>query len=204
MGIIPKAAPNSPPVVNEKLVFGGQICTAPLPPAFMRGVPEGRGEYRTWMQKSFNLEAICPDFWLKRHPGWVGSSPPSVRTGVLRIMVRLPPAIVYYRFAARSTTPRKRGKQGLRPVSLPNTNLRFRTDVCRASFRAAAGADGISLRTETHWPRALPAKHQFVRQNWCGPDLGPRAAGGDGMRRTVTHCHARKKAADCSAAFLRG
>ena len=110
---------------GDKLEFGGQICTAPLPPAFMRGVPEGRGEYRTWMQKSFNLEAICPDFWLKRHPGWVGSSPPSVRTGVLRIMVRLPPAIVYYRFAARSTTPRKRGKQGLRPVSLSNTNLSF-------------------------------------------------------------------------------
>ena len=88
----------------DKLEFDGQICTAPLPPAFMRGVPEGRGEYRTWMQKSSNLEAICPDFWLKRHPGWVGSSTPSVRTGVLRIMVRLPPAIVYYRVAARSTT----------------------------------------------------------------------------------------------------
>ena len=73
---------------HDKLVFGGQICTAPLPPAFMRGVPEGRGEYRTWMQTSFNLEAICPDFWLKRHPGWVGSSPPSVRTGVLPSQAR--------------------------------------------------------------------------------------------------------------------
>ena len=58
---------------------------------------------------------------------------------------------------------------------------------------SGAGADGIAKRTETHWPRALPAKHQFVRQNWYGPDLGPRAVGGDGMRRTVTHCHARKK-----------
>ena len=27
---------------------------------------------------------------------------------------------------------------------------------------SGAGADGISLRTETHWQRALPAKHQFV------------------------------------------
>ena len=46
----------------------------------------------------------------------------------------------------------------------PNTNLSFRTDVCRASFRGLAGADGISLRTETHWPRALPAKHQLIKQ----------------------------------------
>ena len=38
-------------------------------------------------------------------------------------MVRLPLAIVYYRFAARSVTPRKRGEQELRPVSLSNTNL---------------------------------------------------------------------------------
>ena len=120
-----------------------------------RGVPHPDAE-------KFLFEAVCPDFGLKQLPGWVGSSPPSVRTGVLRIMVRLPPAIVYYRFAARSTTPRKRGEQGLRPVSPPNTNLSDRTDVCRASFRAAAGADGTSLRTETHWPRALPAKHQFA------------------------------------------
>ena len=123
--------------------FGGQICTAPLPPAFIRGVPEGRGEYRTWMQKSFNLEAICPDFWLKRHPGWVGSPPPSVRTGVLRIMVRLPSATVYYRFAARSTTelwsdcPRQSfmidslrgapppGEAKGAPAPVPNTNLLF-------------------------------------------------------------------------------
>ena len=81
-----------------------------------RGVPHPDAE-------KFLFEAVCPDFGLKQLPGWVGSSPPSVRTGVLRIMVRLPPAIVYYRFAARSTTPRKRGKQGLRPVSLPNSNL---------------------------------------------------------------------------------
>ena len=44
-----------------------------------------------------------------------------------------------------------------------NSNLSDRTDVCLTSFRAAAGADGICLRTETHWPRALPAKHQFVK-----------------------------------------
>ena len=81
-----------------------------------RGVPHPDAE-------KFLFEAVCPDFGLKQLPGWVGSSPPSVRTGVLRIMVRLPPAIVYYRFAARSTTPRKRGKQGLRPVSLPNTGF---------------------------------------------------------------------------------
>ena len=81
-----------------------------------RGVPHPDAE-------KFLFEAVCPDFGLKQLPGWVGSSPPSVRTGVLRIMVRLPPAIVYYRFAARSTTPRKRGEQGLRPVSLSNTNL---------------------------------------------------------------------------------
>ena len=43
-----------------------------------------------------------------------------------------------------------------------NWNLSDRTDVCLTSFRAAAGADGIANRTETHWPRALPAKHQFV------------------------------------------
>ena len=62
-----------------------------------RGVPHPDAE-------KFLFEAVCPDFGLKQLPGWVGSSPPSVRTGVLRIMVRLPPAIVYYRFAARSTT----------------------------------------------------------------------------------------------------
>ena len=65
-----------------------------------RGVPHPDAE-------KFLFEAVCPDFGLKQLPGWVGSSPPSVRTGVLRIMVRLPPAIVYYRFAARSTTPHK-------------------------------------------------------------------------------------------------
>ena len=43
-----------------------------------------------------------------------------------------------------------------------NSNLSDRTDVCLTSFRAAAGADGIAKRTETHWQRALPAKHQFV------------------------------------------
>ena len=59
MGIILKAAPISPPVVNEKMVFGGQICTAPLPPAFMRGVPEGRGEYRTQMRKSIYLRRFA-------------------------------------------------------------------------------------------------------------------------------------------------
>ena len=62
-----------------------------------RGVPHPDAE-------KFLFEAVCPDFGLKQLPGWVCSSPPSVRTGVLRIMVRLPPAIVYYRFAARSTT----------------------------------------------------------------------------------------------------
>ena len=44
-----------------------------------------------------------------------------------------------------------------------NTNLSDRTDVCLTPFRGLAGADGISLRTETHWPRALPAKHQFIK-----------------------------------------
>ena len=43
----------------DKLVFGGQIFTAPLPPAFMRGVPEGRGEYRTRMRKSFYLRRFA-------------------------------------------------------------------------------------------------------------------------------------------------
>ena len=43
-----------------------------------------------------------------------------------------------------------------------NSNLSDRTDVCLTSFRAATGADGISLRTETHWQRALPVKFQFV------------------------------------------
>ena len=45
--------------MGEKLVFGGQICTAPLPPTFMRGVPEGRGEYRTRMRKSFYLRRFA-------------------------------------------------------------------------------------------------------------------------------------------------
>ena len=27
---------------------------------------------------------------------------------------------------------------------------------------SGAGADGIAKRTETHWQRALPAKHQFI------------------------------------------
>ena len=40
---------------DDKLEFVGQIFTAPLPPAFMREVPEGRGEYRTRMRKSFYL-----------------------------------------------------------------------------------------------------------------------------------------------------
>ena len=43
-----------------------------------------------------------------------------------------------------------------------NISLSYRTDTCPALFRAAAGADGTSPRTETHWPRALPAKFQFV------------------------------------------
>ena len=43
----------------DKLEFGGQIFTAPLPPAFMRGVPEGRGEYRTRMRKSFYLRRFA-------------------------------------------------------------------------------------------------------------------------------------------------
>ena len=120
-----------------------------------RGVPHPDAE-------KFLFEAVCPDFGLKQLPGWVCSSPPSVRTGVLRIIVRLPLAIVYYRFAARSTTPRKRGEQGLRPVSLSNTNLSFRTDVCLTSFRGAISADRITDRTETHWLRALPAKFQFA------------------------------------------
>ena len=44
---------------NDKLEFVGQIFTAPLPPAFMRGVPEGRGEYRTRMRKSFYLRRFA-------------------------------------------------------------------------------------------------------------------------------------------------
>ena len=44
---------------NNKLEFVGQIFTAPLPPAFMRGVPEGRGEYRTRMRKSFYLRRFA-------------------------------------------------------------------------------------------------------------------------------------------------
>ena len=56
-----------------------------------------------------------------------------------------------------------------------NTNLSFRTDVCRASFRAATGADGTAKRTETHWQRALPAKHQFVLQSGDGSILRRRA-----------------------------
>ena len=43
----------------DKLEFFGQIFTAPLPPAFMRGVPEGRGEYRTRMRKSFYLRRFA-------------------------------------------------------------------------------------------------------------------------------------------------
>ena len=43
----------------DKLEFDGQMCTAPLPPAFMRGVPEGRGEYRTRMRKSFYLRRFA-------------------------------------------------------------------------------------------------------------------------------------------------
>ena len=43
-----------------------------------------------------------------------------------------------------------------------NWNLSDRTDVCLTSFRAAAGADRIADRTVTHWPRALPAKFQFI------------------------------------------
>ena len=41
-----------------------------------RGVPHPDAE-------KFLFEAVCPDFGLKQLPGWVGSSPPSVRTGVL-------------------------------------------------------------------------------------------------------------------------
>ena len=60
-----------------------------------------------------------------------------------------------------------------------NWNLSDRTDVCLTSFRAAAGADGIDKRTETHWPRALPVKHQFVTllhyaDRWSGCLCGKR------------------------------
>ena len=44
---------------SDKFQFVGQIFTAPLPPAFMRGVPEGRGEYRTRMRKSFYLRRFA-------------------------------------------------------------------------------------------------------------------------------------------------
>ena len=43
-----------------------------------------------------------------------------------------------------------------------NWNLSFRTENCPVPFRAAAGADRIADRTVTHWPRALPAKFQFI------------------------------------------
>ena len=46
-------------ILPDKLEFVGQIFTAPLPPAFMRGVPEGRGEYRTRMRKSFYLRRFA-------------------------------------------------------------------------------------------------------------------------------------------------
>ena len=46
-------------VLNDKFEFVAQIFTAPLPPAFMRGVPEGRGEYRTRMRKSFYLRRFA-------------------------------------------------------------------------------------------------------------------------------------------------
>ena len=101
-----------------------------------RGVPHPDAE-------KFLFEAVFPDFGLKQLPGWVGSSHPSVRTGVLRIMVRLPLAIVYDRFAARSTTelwsdcPRQSfmidslrgapppGEAKGAPAPVPNTNLSF-------------------------------------------------------------------------------
>ena len=56
-----------------------------------------------------------------------------------------------------------------------NTNLSYRTDTCSAPFRAAISADGIAKRTETHWQRALPAKHQFVLQSGDGSVLRRRA-----------------------------
>ena len=134
--------------------FGGQICTAPLPPAFMRGVPEGRGEYRTWMQKSFHLEAIGPDFWLKRHPGWVGSSPPSMRTGVLPSQAR---------------EARTQARQSAKHQFILQNRYLF------SPVSSGAGDDGIAKRTETHWQRALPAKHKFAglqgrvaRKNFLG------------------------------------
>ena len=46
-----------------------------------RGVPHPDAE-------KFLFEAVCPDFGLKQLPGWVGSSPPSVRTGVLPSQAR--------------------------------------------------------------------------------------------------------------------
>ena len=48
-------------------------------------------------------------------------------------------------------------RNGMFYFSAINTNLSYRTDTLPAPFRGLAGADGISLRTETHWPRALPA-----------------------------------------------
>ena len=88
-------------MVNWNL--SGRFSPHPCPRIYEGGARRARGVPHPDAEK-FLFEAVCPDFGLKQLPGWVGSSPPSVRTGVLRIMVRLPPAIVYYRFAARSTT----------------------------------------------------------------------------------------------------
>ena len=56
-----------------------------------------------------------------------------------------------------------------------NTNLSYRTDARPATFRGLAGADRTTDRTETHWQRALPAKHQFVLQSGDGSVLRRRA-----------------------------
>ena len=45
---------------SDKFQFVGQIFTAPLPPAFMRGVPEGQGEHHARMRKSFHFRQFAP------------------------------------------------------------------------------------------------------------------------------------------------
>ena len=111
---------------------------------------------------------------------WSGAASSSIWTGIGNIST-----------AENKAPPFRQTRNGallsFRPSAFrseeKNSNFSVRTVDCRVWFRGLAGADGISLRTVTHWPRALPAKHQFFLQNRCA----------SGARRAVQNRSERQK-----------
>ena len=81
----------------------------------------------------------------------------SQKSGQIASKLKLFCLQVRYSPRASGTPLINAGGKGAVKICATNSNLSFRTENCPVPFRAAAGADRIAHRTETHWPRALPA-----------------------------------------------